>query len=111
MAQVSVRLIEKDLEVLRRDSPGAWKKALEQLKKLEQDPDSFEDFEDETGLLLGRDDLRFKKVKVTYKRHDYRILGVQRKYEEGEDQIDMVQLFPRKRGYDIDWAKIADIIQ
>jgi hypothetical protein len=93
MAVVSKRFVHEQLKALIGRSQGVKKLVHDALERLESEPRSLETLEDVPAELGCREDLYFPKVKITSGSHDYRILAVGIKREDGEDYVELLYVF------------------
>jgi hypothetical protein len=109
MAVVSKRFVHEQLKALIGRSQGGKKLMHDALERLESEPRSLETLEDVPADLACRENLYFPKVKITSGSHDYRILAVGIKREDGEDYVELLYVFRRRDGYKLDWDWIRSL--
>lgn len=112
MATVSTRFVEQEIKELCRLSDGLKKRLFAALEALEQNPRAFRAWE-VPDYLGTRQDLYFPKVEIISGKHNYRMLCVCQRHEDGHEHVEALFLFARKTGYPqaIDWSWIDALAQ
>src|SRR5947209_4183394 len=104
MATIDASLVAKELRTLVKISQGVKKLLKRTLEEIERDPSAFEKLKDVPAELMNLESLvAYRKAKIISHKHDYRILFAHWKFEEGEEHVDLLLVFPRKDDYRIDW--------
>lgn len=104
MATLRTHLVDQQIRRMLRVSQRIKKLLYETFKHIEQDPSAFEELDDApewVGMVPNLVALR--KAKVIHQKHDFRLIFAHWKWEDGSEHVDLLLVFPRKQGYQIDW--------
>jgi hypothetical protein len=52
-----------------------------------------------------------RKVYLTHRKHNYRLVFLHRTPPDGSEHVDVLLAFRRKEGYAIDWNSVADLLR
>jgi hypothetical protein len=103
MAKVDHSRVEHELKTLLSVSQGVRKKLRSILLALERNPGAFEELEHVPLDMASYSGVVFRKAKVIQGKHDYRIVFLHRQLNDGSEHVDLLYIFKRKEGYQIDW--------
>jgi hypothetical protein len=110
MATIDHSFVEPELKALFGVSNGVKKLARQILESIEQNPAAFSTLEGLPVDLSPYPGVFIRKASVTLRRHDYRIVFLHRRQEDGCEHVDLLYIFKRKEGYRIDWQWIASLL-
>jgi hypothetical protein len=110
MATINHRWVERELKALLSLSQGVRKLAQNVLEKIEGVPASFDELDVVPLDLTLSPGVAIRKAKIVHRKHDYRILFLHRRSDEGSEHVDLLYIFKRKEGYHIDWEWIASVL-
>ncbi len=110
MATIDYRLVERELKALCGAGGGVKKLTRKILEDIEQDPAAFPILEEVPVDLSPYPGVMIRKASVTLKKHDWRIIFLHRRQEDGSEHVNLLYIFKRKEGYHIDWQWIESLL-
>lgn len=110
MASIDSSLVRQEIKSIIATSQALKKQVKAMFERLETVP-SFYDELDEIDPTIAAEfsNLTLRKVYLTTRRHDFRVVFAHWKIEDLE-HVDLLLAFPRKRGYAIDWEWLAGVL-
>jgi hypothetical protein len=111
MATINHSLVARELKALSSVGEGVKKLLRRVLEKIERDPAAFPILDDVPVDLALHPGVFIRKARVTLKKHDYRLVFLHRRQQDGSEHVDLLYIFKRKEGYDIDWEWIAGLVE
>jgi len=111
MATINSDWVERPLKAMLSVSQGLKKAAHKVLKAIERDPSSFDALEDLPDDLAVPPGVGLRKAAVINRKHDYRIVFLHRRLDDGTEHVDLIDVFKRKNGYRLDWDSIKSVLE
>ncbi len=110
MATIDSSLVRQELKSIIASSQGLAQQAKPVFERLETDPSTFDKLEHvDPAVEAEFSNVTLRKAYLTSGRHDIRIIFAH--WNDNDiDHVDLLLAFPRKQGYEIDWAWIANIL-
>jgi hypothetical protein len=110
MARLIVRRVWRKLEAI-RDASQRLKHLLHStLKDIEENPSAFEELKEIPRRMRAIPGVTVRKAKITHGAHDYRLVFLHFRPEEGEEWSEVIFVFRRREGYPLDWDWIEGLL-
>ncbi|HET6881772.1 MAG TPA: hypothetical protein VFI31_16530 [Pirellulales bacterium] len=118
MASIDTHLVRKQLKAIAASSKAVKKLLYDALERLEENPSQFPALDEcPEDLLREYPDATLRKVYIERDPHSFRLVIIHWVFpdedgedEGGEEHVDVIYAFPRKRGYSIDWEWVAEFM-
>ena len=82
------------------------------LQAVEENPSAYDALKTVPEDLAGRGDVFIRKIKVVHQKHDYRMVYLHRRREDGEEQADFLYVRSREDDYrSLDWDQIRSFLE
>lgn len=108
MATIDSSLVTADIHRLVHISGGVRKIVRTIFERTEDDPSQFEALDYVApDVVASYPNLTLRKAKVCHQKHDFRLVFAHWTLEDGGEHCDILLVFPRKAGYQIDWDWIV----
>ncbi len=109
-AIVRTTLVEREIRAMRARSSQVRHQTDRAFETAENNPTAFPEVDEVEGVLSGRMDVTLRKVKIRHQSHDFRLLFLHHRRNDGPDLVDFVYVFDREDGYEINWEWIDSMI-
>jgi hypothetical protein len=111
MAIVRIDFVEKQLKAICKASQQVKNLVKQALETVEQDPAAYPALADVPKDLVAQEGVFLRKVKIVHQKHDYRMVYLHRRREDGEEQADFLYVRPREDDYrSLDWDRLREFL-
>lgn len=112
MATIDTDLVDRELRAIISTSNIIKKQLYDALERMEQDPSVFEELGEVHPAIQDMPNLvAIRKVVLTHRRHDFRIVFAHWTLEDESEHCDLLLAFPRRSGYKIDWSWVDRVLR
>jgi hypothetical protein len=110
MARLIVRHVRRQLEAIRDTSQRLKHLLHSTLKAMEANPSAFEELKEIPAQIRAIPGVTVRKTKITHGAHDYRLVFLHFRPDEGEEWSEVIYAFRRREGYPLDWDWIEGLL-
>jgi hypothetical protein len=110
MGRLIVRRVEKELKAICQATQAVKHHLRRVLEAIEKDPSSFKELEEIPERIRAIPGVTVRKAEIKHDPHNYRLVFLHFRTEEGKEWSEVIYAFRRRKGYALDWEWIENLL-